>query len=298
MINELFKVKFPFAYNYFTAMIDSNYTFPQSILLEGSDTKASYYFALELARVLNCQGDKTKDCECTNCKWIKSYTHPAINNVSQIHFKPEDDETKTQISQRQAREIEKSLAVSSDYHRFYIFFSSGVCDTVSNEYGYNDIDFLIQPLTYQTFSETTINAMLKSIEEPPQNTTFVFLTKSKEDILPTIVSRSLVFKLFSQVNNMDYRDISQYMNDYFNLNYIKALNIAENLLEFDDIDNTLNQMIAYLTNVLVQNTNNDELYVKISRDISYINEAIKHSRSNMSNKTVLEALFLKIARGY
>ena len=36
---------------------------------------------------------------------------------------------------------------------------------------------------------------MKSIEEPPKRTTFIFLTKSKEEILPTIVSRSQCFKL-------------------------------------------------------------------------------------------------------
>lgn len=298
MINELFKNKFPFAYNYFSNLLENGDNFPQSIILEGADAKSSYYFALELARILNCKGDKTINCECTNCKWIKSYTHPAINNVSQIHFKPQDDETKTSISVKQAKEIEKSLTLSSDYHRFFIFFSSSKDEVSDNEYGYNDADFSINPLSVKTFNINTINAMLKSVEEPPKNTTFVFLTKSKEDILPTIVSRSQVFKLSSIPQKLNYDELIPILNDYFNLDYIKALDLAEQFLNFEDIENALNKLIAYLKDVMKQNINNDAICEKINKDIGFISDAIKYSKTAITNKINMETLFLKIARGY
>ena len=199
MLNSLFQNKFPFAYRYFSELInlvfENKREFPQALILEGADTKTQYLFALELARILNCMGDKSSTCECVNCKWIKSQTHPAINNVSEIHFKGEGDETKTVISAKQAREIEKNLVLSSDYHRFFIFFSSGEKEydpfelSDFQELNYStDINFEIKPLNYNTFHPTTPNALLKSIEEPPKGVTFVFLTKSREDILPTIVN--------------------------------------------------------------------------------------------------------------
>ena len=308
MINEKFKVKFPFAHNYFSKLLEakskSEREFPQSIVLESADCFNSYYFALELARNLNCQEDKSQDCDCTNCKWIKSYTHPSVNNVSQIHFKPEDDSTTTQISVKQIREIEKALTLSSDYHRFFIFFSCGKNgETNSNEYGYNDIDYLIEPINSKILNTTSANALLKSVEEPPNNTTFVFLAKSKEDIISTIVSRSQVFKLPETPKALDYSDITQYLSDYFELDYIKAINLSENILNYindnnSNIEQFLNKLIAYLKDILKQNANNIILCEKINRDISYISEAIKHSRANMQDKIILEALFLKIVRGY
>ena len=164
MINELFKTKFPFVYNYFSNLLESRFLniFPQSIIFESSDTKNSYYFALELARNLNCKNDKSTNCNCTNCKWIKPYTHPAVNNVSQIHFKGEDDDTKTQISVKQAREIEKSLTLSSDYHKFFIFFSSSNSESEGNEYGYSEINHTIEPLNTHIFNLSTANALLKN----------------------------------------------------------------------------------------------------------------------------------------
>ena len=304
MINELFKIKFPFAYNYFSNLLKENYLnrFPQSIIFEGSDVENSYYFALELARNLNCSENKTSSCDCVNCKWIKSYTHPAVNNVSQIHFKGEGDETKTQISTKQAREIEKSLTLSSDYHRFFIFFSSQNSKLKDNEYGYNPINFSIEPLNPQVFNLSCANTLLKSIEEPPKNTTFIFLAKSKEDILSTIVSRSQVFKLSSIPSGLDYSDIEPFLKNYFNMDYLNAINICDDILNYIksadlNFELVLNKIIAYLISVMKENINNEILSDKINRDIFFIEDAIKHFRANMSEKTILETLFLKIVRG-
>ena len=306
MIFEKFKTKFPFAYNYFSELLEykekNMRDFPQSIVFEGADYKSSYYFALELARILNCEGDKTVNCNCTNCKWIKSYSHPAVNNVSQLHFKPDDDTALTQISIKQVREIEKALSLSSDYHRFFIFFSSQKIELQENVYGYSPMDFSIEPLKIQTFNPASINAMLKSVEEPPKNTTFIFIAKSKEDILSTIVSRSQVFKLSSIPSALDYSDIIPYLADYFELDYIKAIDLSDNILNYiktsnSDIELVLNKILVYLKDILRQNISNSELYTKINRDIRFIQEAIKHTRAKMQDKIILEALFLKIARG-
>ncbi len=307
MINEIFKIKFPFVYNYFSEILKAKASgereFPQSIILESMDCFDSYYFALELARVLNCMGDKTPNCNCTNCKWIKSYTHPAINNVSQIHFKPDGDDTKIKISVTQAREIEKVLTLSSDYHRFFIFFSSKKDEIQSNKYGFDDIDFSIEPVNMKILNKESANALLKSIEEPPKNTTFVFLVKSREDILPTIVSRSQVFKLSVIPEILNYQDIMPYLSNYFELDYLSAIELSENILNHISTNNfdselVLNKIIAYLTDILKANINNIALSEKINRDIGFISEAIKHTRANMQDKIILEALFLKIVRGY
>ena len=305
MINKLFKTKFPFAYEYFSKLLENDniYRFPQSIILEGSDTFSSFYFALELSRILNCKKDKNDICDCPDCKWIKTYTHPSVLLVSQIHSKPDGDETKTQISTKQIREIEKSLTLSSDYHRFFIFFSSQKDEIKNNEFGYSEIDFSIEPLNIQVFNISSANALLKSVEEPPEGTTFIFLAKSREDILSTIVSRSQVFKLSGKIDTLKYDDILPYMNGHFNLDYINALNLADDLLSYKtendiSLELILNKMIAYLNDILKQNLDNLSIYNKINKDISFISESIKHSRSNMSDKIVLEALMLRITRGY
>ena len=311
MLNHIFNKKFPFAYNYFSELLnlvfENKRNFPQALIFEGADTKTQYLFALELARILNCQGNRTNSCDCVNCKWIKAHSHPAINNVSERHFKGEGDESKTVISAKQAREIEKSLTLSSDYHRFFIFFSSDekeydpfeLADFQNLNYSTN-IDFSIKPLTFNTFHSTTPNALLKSIEEPPKRTTFVFLTKSKEDILPTIVSRCQVFKLSGLKEKLNYNDILSIISSYPNIDYKNAFETSDNLQKYIkenniDIEIILNKILEYLKDLLKQNP---QMNTKINKDIKIINEAIKQNRTNMSDKIILDTMFLRLARGY
>ena len=314
MLDNLFKNKIPFAYEYFSNLLELVFqkkrTFPQALIFEGNDTKTQYLFALELARILNCQNDKSKDCNCINCKWIKSFAHPAVNNVSQIHFKGENDESKTVISVKQAREIEKNLSLSSDYYRFFIFFSSSEKEYFENELndfknlGYEtNINYSIQPLEYKTFHSATLNAMLKSIEEPPENTVFIFLTKSKEDILPTIVSRCLVFKLSGHKESLNWNDIKGLLSNYPNITYDIAFDISDNIQKYLketnlDCELFLNKFLEYLKDILRQNINNNDLAIKINKDIRLINDAIKHTRANISEKITLDTLMLRIARGF
>lgn len=314
MINNYFADIFPFAYNYFSTMLDlvqnKEREFPQSIVFEGMDTKKQYLFALELARNLNCKNDKTTNCDCINCSWVKSLSHPAVQNVSQIHFKGEDDETKTVISEKQASEIEKTLLLSSDYHRFFIFFSSGEKAWEDGELfefkklGYTtEIDFEIKPLNHTTFSRTTLNALLKSVEEPPKNTTFIFLTKSKEDIIPTIVSRSVVFKLSSQKQTQNYNLISNIISKYPNIKFEDVYDISDEILKFlsDNqlkLEDFLNMFLLYLKDMLLANCSNDVFCQKINSDIEIINQAIKYSKAKIHDKIALETLLFRLARGY
>lgn len=310
MLNKYFYQKSPFVYNYFSNLLDlvkqKKRDFPQAIIFEGMDTNNSFLFSLELARLLNCKNNED-DCNCTNYKWIKSHQHPGINYISQIHSKPEGDETKTVISIKQAKEIEKNLMLSSDYHRFFIFFSSDRNDEVIEnnafmDLNYDNVDFSIEPLQHKTFHPTALNALLKSIEEPPKNTTFIFLVKSKEDILPTIVSRCLVFKMSSTYDNISYDDISDITSKLFNVTYDDAYENMDLLAEHiknSSLEEILNKILLYLKDLILQKDNfeNNDIYYNIQEKINIVNESIKYSRAKLSDKNVLENLFLKIAKG-
>lgn len=312
-MNSLLKNKFPFAYNYFETLIslvkENKRTFPQALILEGEDTVGQYLFALELARVMNCENNGEESCNCTNCKWIREFSHPAVNNVSEIHFKADDDSSNTVISAKQANQIERSLALSSDYHRFFIFFSSKNATPTDetteefNKMGYSaNIDYSINPLVPKTFSPTTLNALLKSVEEPPEKTTFIFLTKTKENILQTIASRCLVFKLSGSKKEVNYDVVKNLFNSYPNLDYKTALDIhfeLLNIIKNNEIDviELLNMIMEYLKDLMKNNIENNALSVKIINDIKLINNAIKMSKASMNDNIVLEAMMLEMAEG-
>lgn len=314
VLYSYFSNKFPFAFNYFSNLLslvkENKRDFPQALIFEGADTENQYLFALELARILNCQKEGDINCDCINCRWIKSHSHPCVNNVSQIHFKGENDETKSVISVKQAAEIEKSLSLSSDYHRFFIFFSSREKIYDENELsGFKmlsyskDINYSIEPLNYQTFNPATLNALLKSIEEPPKRTTFVFLTKSREDILATIVSRCQVFKLSGEKNYVSYSNILNMLSIYPNISYQNCFDLSDAFQKYIKENNfetekVLNEILEYLADLLKQNISNSTFVLKINNDIKIVNEAIRYKRANMQEKIIFDTMFLKIARGY
>ena len=158
--------KYPFLTEFFESAIssDTQGRLSHSILFYGNDLDAQYTLALEIARLLNCTGDRTDNCRCLNCKWIREGAHPAVLTVSRMDNKPDDDDSKTVISVKQSELIRNSLITSSEFHRVFILCDR---DKVGNISGLNRINFPI----------VTANSLLKIIEEPHPGVTFIFLTK-------------------------------------------------------------------------------------------------------------------------
>ena len=90
---------------------------------------------------------------------------------------------------------------------------------------------------------------------------------------------------------------------YPNIDYISALEIAENILRFSKEENQtmsdiLNKILEYLKDLIKRQRNNPSFYLKAKKDIDIINNAIKYLNANMQDKVAIEAMMLKIARGY
>ena len=81
--------QYPFLMKYFDNGIAlQNRQIAHCILFYGSDLQSQYELALEIARMLNCTGDHTKNCQCLNCKWIRENNHPAVLTISKVDNKP------------------------------------------------------------------------------------------------------------------------------------------------------------------------------------------------------------------
>ena len=179
LIHPLLKEKYPFVSKYFETLIENDVDkFPQSIVFEGLDIIGQYMFSTELARVLNCtESDKSPDCSCINCAWIRDVKHPSVNIVSPINFK--DDASKTVISINQAKKVISSLRETSDYHRVFIFCDARVKERSAAEsasvkefeplgFGYPEENWTPMSLNFKVFKAEASNSLLKSIEEPPK----------------------------------------------------------------------------------------------------------------------------------
>lgn len=131
-----------------------------AVLLNGPSLDVLRDLAVRIAKTLNCLKGSTGD-DCQSCQRIDRRVHP------DIHFISVEGEKKM-ISIEQIREI-VAMATMRPYE------------------GRNKV-FIIDPV--DAISIGGSNSLLKTLEEPVRDTTFVLITRSPDLLLPTIRSRS------------------------------------------------------------------------------------------------------------
>ena len=308
-MNKVLENKYPYLSNFFKTAIEQNRLF-HSIILHGSNNYIQYAMALELARQLNCLEDKREDCNCQNCRWIRENQHPAVMTISQIDNK--NDDSRTVISEKQIDQVLDKIFATSEYHRVFIF-----CNAEFKEL--SNIEKLEQQLflstgfkvtqedkeakvwypsgiSYKTFSLEAANAMLKSLEEPNAKITFIFLTANKDDLLPTIVSRSQAFYM-PDAKKEEYSTefFQKYFNNYPNFNKESALDFSQTLLSYQT-ENNIEPMYVidcvqyYLTELLKANIHDEFLVKKIYKDIEKTKNSKKMLQAYIKESTVYEDL--------
>lgn len=91
----------------------------------------------------------------------------------------------------------------------------------------------------ETFRKESQNALLKLLEEPPNNIVFIILTNSKSSLLPTILSRMPHKYLKKRENKsfvefdflkMDLKELYQFLKDNQKIGKIEAKVIIESAL--------------------------------------------------------------------
>lgn len=268
--NDEISQKYPKILKYFENGIhDEDKNISHCLLFWGPDIKSQCELALEVARLLNCSKDGAESCDCLNCRWIKEQTHPAVKIYTRLDFKDgaEDDDStkgKKNINISQAKSIINELAVTSDYHRVYIF-----CD--------RDEDGNLLPLNQVNFPEATSNALLKTFEEPPKNTTFIFLANDKTDIISTVVSRAQSFFVPSKLEeNYAYDLVESVISNYWQIERGKVLDFENNLLKLMSENEPMEiftQIQNYMLATMKANSENKQLFYRLMRDMKFVEDA-------------------------
>lgn len=311
MFHPILKRKFEYFTNYFeSAFKNTKRGFPQSLVFYGQDSIAQYYLAMEIARQLNCQKDGAYNCNCINCNWIRSNQHPAVLTISKNDNKPSDDTSSKVISVKQTSMVNNSLVNSSDYYRVFIFCDSEIGETSDFEaQSIKDLDdlkfkfpqenWIPKPLNREVLIEASANSMLKSIEEPPERTLFLFLTEDKEDIIETIISRSQSFYVPSvNIANYNTEFLSDILTDYPAIKKIDVLDTVQKLLTVITEQNlklpyVLDCMEFYFAQIIKRNPDNKVLIHKIRKDILNIQKAKKQTNAYIKPQLILDNLFFE-----
>ncbi|MDR2860500.1 MAG: DNA polymerase III subunit [Elusimicrobiota bacterium] len=177
---------------------------PHSYIFMGQDGVGKRFCAIEFAKLLNCltndwSGENPGACNtCSSCHKISKNLHPDIHFIdfekqAAIEEKDYEDEDEIDEASKQRRTL--GIKVIREYMLPEV-------SRKANEGKWKV--FIVEPADKLT-SEAA-NCLLKTLEEPPDNTIIILIARHKETIPQTIVSRcqTLFFKPLKESEIADY----------------------------------------------------------------------------------------------
>jgi len=201
-----------------------------ALLLIGPAGTGKHEFSISLAKALLCLQPSVEflACgHCSNCHWFLEGAHPDFcliepEDIDNPDEAPKKKSTKKrQISVAQIRQLVDYLSLSS--HQVN---SRRV--------------ILISPA--ELLNNASANALLKVLEEPPENTLFILVTSQIQRLLPTIISRCQKIEMPKPTKNeaMAWIEAQQINNPEMVLDYaggapLLALEFAEQIESTSDI---------------------------------------------------------------
>jgi len=152
----------------------------QGLLFKGSKGIGKFDLAMNFAQSLLCQqkDDAGLACgKCSSCHWFEQASHPDFRLLQPEVLSAEGEKTESgkkpskQISVEQVRGLADFVGMSA------------------HQGGRRVV--IIHPA--ESMNTNAANALLKSLEEPPQGMLFILVTQKPQQLLPTILSRCMAF---------------------------------------------------------------------------------------------------------
>lgn len=147
-------------------------------------------------------------------------------------------------------------------------------------------------LSFHTITHQAQNAMLKLIEEPREDTSFIFITTQKENILPTVLSR-MVEVGFDLKSNADDGNVIEFLKTSKILR--TKLPFIKRMLDAEDKEGRKDRESVQIFCMQLEKNLADKDLVKNLKEIKEIQRMISYlSDSSGSPKMILEYLSLLI----
>ena len=174
------KELYPWQSEVWKRLLDLRDRLPNSLLLKGSEGIGKLDLALNFAKTILCNAPSSSGfaCDsCSSCHWFSMETHPDFRFIQPDSLTSTEDAPEKEGGKKASREvsIDQIRALSS-----FINLSA---------HGGDYRVVLIHPA--ESMNNNAANALLKTLEEPTDKLLFILVTHKPQQLLPTILSRSL-----------------------------------------------------------------------------------------------------------
>jgi DNA polymerase-3 subunit delta' len=161
--------------------IHKNEKLPHALIFKGKEGIGKYDFAITFAKSYLCQNALSSHlpCEsCSSCQWFPD-SHPDFKHIAPIES--EDEESSKRKTVRKKNIVISQIRELSEYLEL----------SAHQEKGRRIV--LIEPA--DSLNQAASNALLKILEEPPENTLFILVTSQAQKLIATIRSRCQLLDL-------------------------------------------------------------------------------------------------------
>jgi len=281
-----------------------------ALLFFGLEGSANLPLAISFASYINCEARTGQDScgECSSCVKIKKLIHPDLHLIFPVAPSPKI--TKEVVSDKYV-ESWRMCFLENPYMNVYDWFENYGIENKQPNISKDEARNIIRKLSLKPFESkykiniiwlpeymhnSTANALLKILEEPPGDTLFFLVSNNYQKLLKTILSRVQMFK----VKRCEGDDIKSYLGKYNDVTeeevdsaiYLSGSNIntAEKILRDSSSDN-LEYLKDWLRNCYSEN------YLEINKKLDWFNDLSKIRKRAFlmySLKMLREALVSKI----
>jgi len=153
---------------------------PNALLLKGAEGIGKLDLALDFAQSILCEAPLSSGLACQNCPschWFAQESNPDFRLIQPDALAATEDTPEKEGGKKASREI------SVDQIRAL----SNFVNLSAHSGGYRVV--LIHPA--EAMNSNSANALLKTLEEPTDKLLFILVSNKPQQLLPTILSRSL-----------------------------------------------------------------------------------------------------------
>ncbi|KKP69948.1 hypothetical protein A2X44_01925 [candidate division CPR3 bacterium GWF2_35_18] len=146
------------------------------------------------------------------------------------------------------------------------------------------------------------NALLKTLEEPQQNSVIILTVNHRNNLLPTITSRCEIFNIPKEIKEIetveiDKTDIEEFLNISQN-ELTEKFKWVEQNYQKEGISQTLQNWLLYnrklLLNKINEENSNQLLIYKLLKNTYEIDKTLRVLKTNASPRLALEILVIKL----